>query len=150
MCDGRGAGGSREGGFGKILQKLEGEKEEDTLHCLWRVPVFGMLVPAVSFGRDVVMMRGAEAGTWPPAFVIKRAGRGEQGFWDAWGVGLKLLKDGEEDPVTWLHRPPVAPLGFLEGKAMEEGRRRLLCLPSGVPVGIFVKCLKGKNNVITA
>lgn len=50
------------GDLGRFCQELGGEKEDKTPCCPRRIPLFGMAVPTVSFGRDVVMTRGAEAG----------------------------------------------------------------------------------------
>lgn len=62
VCSRRGAGGSREGEFGKILSGAwRWKRGWDPLPSAV-IPMFGMLAPTVSFGRDMVMRRGAEAG----------------------------------------------------------------------------------------
>lgn len=42
----------------------------------------------------------------------------------------------------------AATFGILESKAIGEGRKRLLELPSGAPGYIFMNCLKWKSNFI--
>lgn len=142
------------GNLGRFCQEFGGEKEDETLCCLWWIPTFGMPVPTASFGRDEVT-RGAEAGGML-ATCLWEGACGDFGAAGKCGLlkapkGTEGLGWGEEEgPVPWPYQPPVTPLGFLESKAMGEQRRRLLGLPSGAPVCIFMKCWKGKSNFIMA
>lgn len=63
------------GNLGRFCQEFGGEKEDETLCCLWWISTFGMPVPTASFGRDEVREGQRLAGCWPPA-----SGKGHVGI----------------------------------------------------------------------
>lgn len=159
VCSRRGAGGSREGEFGKILSGAWGWKRGwDPLPSVVNSHVWDAHTHSELWQGHGDEKRGRgwlAAGLLPLWRGEWEGARRDFGAAREW-VLLKALKGpegvgwGEKGPMPWPHQPAVAPSGVLEGKGRGGGRRRLLGLPSGPPVDIFMKCLKGKSNFIMA